>query len=109
MIRSDEANGVVELPKWGTDPKESPDGLPGTTRRWPTRPVTIGEIRQPLEVLERRASRASSRKPPRPSDGPTTVLGEDRLSFAAATDGPTSLEHLAGMFVPLYLCAPRHS
>ena len=101
------ANGVVELRRWGTDPKDSPDAP-----IWDYQALAeqarhdIGEIRPLLkEVLEatllaRIVEETSSLE----------LRSDDELwvrtvyALAAATRrGPTSIEHLAGIFVPLYL------
>jgi hypothetical protein len=101
------ANGVVELRRWGTDPQDSPDaptwdyqGLAEQARH------DIGEIRPLLEevlepsLLARIVEETSS--PELHSDDELWVRTVYALA-AAARRGPASIEHLAGMFVPLYL------
>ncbi len=101
------ANGVVELRRWGTEPKESPDApawdyeaLAAQARH------DIVEIRPLLEevldpsLLARIVEETSS--PELHSDDELWV--RTVYAFAAATRrGPASVEHLAGTFVPLYL------
>jgi hypothetical protein len=101
------ANGVVELRRWGTDPKESSEspawdyeGLAAQARH------DIVEIRPLLEevldpsLLARILEETSA--PELHSDDELWV--RTVYAFAAATRrGPTSVEHLAGTFVPLYL------
>ena len=100
-------NGVVELRRWGTDPKDSPDAP-----AWDYQALAeqarhdIGEIRPLLEevleatLLARIVEETSS--PELHSDDELWVRTVYALA-AAARRGPTSIEHLAGMFVPLYL------
>ena len=101
------ANGVVELRTWGPDPKETPD--PPT---WDYEALAeqarhdVIEIKPLLEgvleadVLAQVVENVSA---------PALSLDDELwvrivYAFAAATRrGPTGVEHLAGMFVPLYL------
>jgi hypothetical protein len=100
-------NGVAALPTWGADPDETTDAQP-----WDYRTVSaqarhdIGEIRPLLaEVLDptllaRIVEEISS----------SELRSDDELwvnsayAFAAAArQGRMGVEHLAGLFVPLYL------
>ena len=101
------ANGVVVLRTWGRDPKVTPD--PPT---WDYQAMAeqarhdVVEIKPLLEgvlgadVLARVVEEMSA---------PALSLDDELwvrivYAFAAATrQGPTGVEHLAGMFVPLYL------
>jgi hypothetical protein len=100
-------NGVVELRRWGTDPTESPDAP-----TWDYQALAeqarhdIGEIRPLLEevleasLLARIVEETSSLE----LDPDDDLWVRTVYAFAATTRrGPTSLEHLAGMLVPLYL------
>jgi hypothetical protein len=101
------ANGVVELRTWGDDPaarSEAPswdfDALAGQARRdiLQIRPLLDGVL--DADLLAGLMSDLSA---------PVLRLDDERwvrlvYAIAAATRrGPTSIEHLAGMFVPLYL------
>jgi hypothetical protein len=101
------ANGVVELRTWGSEPKEMPDAP-----TWDYEALAeqarhdIGEITPLLEgvleadVLARVVEEVSAPALPLDDELWVNVV----YAFAAATRrGPTGVEHLAGMFVPLYL------
>ena len=101
------ADGIAELPTWGTDPAVMP-----AAAKWNYRTLAeqarhdIAEIKPLLEeVLEPEVFARLVND----STGPNSRL-EDELwvrsvyAFAAATRlGSTSIEHLADMFVPLYM------
>jgi hypothetical protein len=100
-------NGIAPLPTWGTDPEEIPDAHPwdyetvaGQTR------YVVGEIRPLLaEVLDQALLAAVVEE-----ISSSELRSDDELwvkttyAFAAAArQGRTGPEHLAGLFVPLYL------
>jgi glucosylglycerate synthase len=101
------ANGVAELRTWGSDPAEASDApiwdyeaLAQQARH------DIVEIRPLLEgllekdVLARVVDEMSAQAVPLDDELWVRIV----YAFAAATrHGPTGVEHLAGMFVPLYL------
>jgi hypothetical protein len=100
-------NGISELRTWGSDPGETP-----AAPTWDYETLAdqarydLGEIRPLLEgvlgaeLLARVITEA---------DAPASHLDDDlwvRIVYvfvAASRRGPTGIEHLAGMFVPLYL------
>lgn len=96
-------NGVAELPSWGHDPDTIPDAptwdheaLAAEARR------DLTEIRPLLDGVLDEASVARLLDPRLQLDD--ELWARVVYTFAAATRrGPTSVEHLAGMFVPLYL------
>jgi hypothetical protein len=100
-------NGVVQLPTWGNDPKETPDAP-----TWDYEALAeqarhdIGEIRPLLAgVLE---AGLLSRVIEETSSSGLDLDDEPwvRIVYAfaaAARRESTGIEHLAGMFVPLYL------
>jgi hypothetical protein len=100
-------NGMVELPRWGVDSTEVPDpptwdyqGLAAQARH------DIGEIRPLLEeVLEAGlfARLAEETADPEPRSNDELWVAIVYAFVAAARRGRTSVDQLAGMFVPLYL------
>jgi glucosylglycerate synthase len=101
------ANGVVQLPTWGTDPKQAPPAMVWDYEALAAEASQdIGAIKPLLQELlgDDLLARVID-------DGAGSVLPfSDELwvrvvyAFAAAARrGRTSIEHLATMFVPLYL------
>ena len=102
------ANGVAQLRTWGTDPKETPGRADlGLRRAGPTGPSRHHRDQTTPRGSARRGhacarGRGHISAPGRPLDDELWV--RIVFAFAAATRrGPTGIEHLAGMFVPLYL------
>jgi hypothetical protein len=102
-----QANGVVELRRWGTDPTDVPDApvwdyqsLAAQARH------DIGEIRPLLEgvleggLLARIAEETSDPEPHSDDELWVTIV---YAFVAAAHRGRPSIDQLAAMFVPLYL------
>jgi glucosylglycerate synthase len=102
-----EASGIVELRTWGKEPTETPDppawGYDALAEQARHDIVEITPLLEEVleaDVLARVLEELSA---------PAIDLDDELwvrivYAFAAATRrGPTSIEHLAGMFVPLYL------
>jgi hypothetical protein len=100
-------NGTIQLPSWGSDPKAAPDAP-----TWDHEALAeqarhdIGEIRPLLEtvlepdVLERVVAEVSGAVPALDDELWVTIV----YAFASAAHrGGIGVEHLAGMFVPIYL------
>jgi hypothetical protein len=101
------ADGTIPLPSWGSHPEEAPDAP-----AWDHEALAeqarhdLGEIRPLLEtvlepdVLDRLVASVSGAVPALDDDLWVTIV---YAFVSAAHRGGIGVEHLAGMFVPLYL------
>ena len=100
------ADGIAELRTWGTDPIVVPDAARGTTRPWPSTPVTTSSrsSRCSRKCSSRTSSRDSWMTARARTPGSTTSSGCGACMRSPSRRlGRTSIEHLADMFAPLYM------